>query len=180
MSAMAFKSPASRLFAQSFVQVQIKENIKTQRTHVTGLSEGNPPVIGEFPSQRGSNAENVSIWWRHHEDLPNNQWITALHLIKYSKNRNIPGKLCQCNCIMPYKHHEADPYIPQETRDDFNEVCHLNVGKRWNDIKCRYSSCQIKFITTGFKGIPYFELACTISHNTAGNSVEYAFLWLTC
>ena len=24
------------------------------------------PVTGEFPEQRASNAENVSIWWRHH------------------------------------------------------------------------------------------------------------------
>ena len=24
------------------------------------------PVTGEFPAQRASNAENVSIWWRHH------------------------------------------------------------------------------------------------------------------
>ena len=24
------------------------------------------PVIGEFPAQRASYAENVSIWWRHH------------------------------------------------------------------------------------------------------------------
>ena len=27
---------------------------------------GNSPVIGEFPAQRSSNAENVFIWWRHH------------------------------------------------------------------------------------------------------------------
>ena len=27
---------------------------------------GNSPVTGAFPSQRASNAENVSIWWRHH------------------------------------------------------------------------------------------------------------------
>ena len=25
------------------------------------------PVIGGFPSQRARDAENVSIWWRHHE-----------------------------------------------------------------------------------------------------------------
>ena len=25
---------------------------------------------GEFPAQTASNAENVSIWWRHH-DMPN-------------------------------------------------------------------------------------------------------------
>ena len=25
--------------------------------------------IGEFPAQRASNVENISIWWRHHEYL---------------------------------------------------------------------------------------------------------------
>ena len=25
------------------------------------------PVTGEFPAQKSSKAENVSIWWRHHE-----------------------------------------------------------------------------------------------------------------
>ena len=27
---------------------------------------GNSPVTGEFPAQTASDAENVSIWWRHH------------------------------------------------------------------------------------------------------------------
>ena len=26
----------------------------------------NRPGTGEFPAQMASNAENVSIWWRHH------------------------------------------------------------------------------------------------------------------
>ena len=39
---------------------------KTSNLRVTGLCEGNSPVTGEFPAQRASNAENVSIWWRHH------------------------------------------------------------------------------------------------------------------
>ena len=34
---------------------------------VTGLCAGNSPVTGEFPSQMASNAENVSISWRHHD-----------------------------------------------------------------------------------------------------------------
>ena len=34
---------------------------------VTGLCEGNSLVTSEFPSQRTSNAENMSIWWSHHE-----------------------------------------------------------------------------------------------------------------
>ena len=40
---------------------------KTSKLRVTGLCAGNSPVTGEFPAQMASNAENVSIWWRHHE-----------------------------------------------------------------------------------------------------------------
>ena len=39
---------------------------KTPKLRVTGLSEGNSPGTGEFPAQKASNAENVSISWRHH------------------------------------------------------------------------------------------------------------------
>ena len=39
---------------------------KTSKLRVTGLCEGNPPDIVGFPSQRASNAENVSIWWRYY------------------------------------------------------------------------------------------------------------------
>ena len=39
---------------------------KTSKLRVTGLCEGNSPVTSEFPAQRASNTENVSIWWRHH------------------------------------------------------------------------------------------------------------------
>ena len=42
---------------------------KTPKLRVTGLCEGNSPGTGEFPAQMASNAENVSIWWRHHEVL---------------------------------------------------------------------------------------------------------------
>ena len=39
---------------------------KTSKLRVTGLCARNSPVTGEFPAQRASYAENVSIWWRHH------------------------------------------------------------------------------------------------------------------
>ena len=51
------------LFIQSFIQTQIKENIKAPR-HWPLCGEFTVP--GEFPAQRASYAENVSIWWRHH------------------------------------------------------------------------------------------------------------------
>ena len=41
---------------------------KTSKLRVTGLCEGNAPDTGECPSRRASHAENVSIWWRHHEN----------------------------------------------------------------------------------------------------------------
>ena len=40
---------------------------ETSKRRVTGLCARNSPGTGEFPAQRASNAENVSIWWRHHE-----------------------------------------------------------------------------------------------------------------
>ena len=39
---------------------------KTSKLCITGLCDGNSPVTGEFPTIRASNAENVTIWWRHH------------------------------------------------------------------------------------------------------------------
>ena len=40
---------------------------KTSKLRVTGLCVGNSPGTGEFSTQMASNAENVSIWWRHHD-----------------------------------------------------------------------------------------------------------------
>ena len=40
---------------------------KTSKLRVTGLCAGNSPGTGEFPAQRASYAENVFIWWRHHD-----------------------------------------------------------------------------------------------------------------
>ena len=52
------KSPASRLYTK-----------KASKLRVTGLCAGNSPGTGEFPAQMASNAENVSIKWRHHENF---------------------------------------------------------------------------------------------------------------
>ena len=71
MSAMASQIPILTF------QAQIKENIKAPLHR---------PLWGEFtgdlwiPAQRASNAENVSIWWRHHD----NCWCVVPHaFIKY-------------------------------------------------------------------------------------------------
>ena len=52
---------------------------KTSKLRVTGLCVGTSPVTCEFPAQRASNAENVTIWWRHHES----EYGRCLPLCKY-------------------------------------------------------------------------------------------------
>ena len=64
MSAMASQT-TSFAIVYSTVYSRRKSK-KTSKLRVTGLCAGNSPVTGEFPAQRASNAENVSIWWRHH------------------------------------------------------------------------------------------------------------------
>ena len=49
---------------------------KTSKLHVTGLCTRNSPRTGEFPAKMASNAENVSIWWRHHVNC---KWIAIIH-----------------------------------------------------------------------------------------------------
>ena len=41
---------------------------KTSKLRVTGFCVGNSSVASEFPAQMASNAEIVSIWWRHHDE----------------------------------------------------------------------------------------------------------------
>ena len=41
-----------------------RKHQSTPKFRVTGLC-----VTGEFPAQMASNAENVSIWWRHHVEI---------------------------------------------------------------------------------------------------------------
>ena len=53
---------------------------KTSKLLVTGLCEGNSPVTGEFPEQRASNAECVSIWWRHHGKKCSNKQHMIWHI----------------------------------------------------------------------------------------------------
>ena len=35
----------------------------------TAYCAGNSSETGEFPVQMASNAENASIWWRHHDTI---------------------------------------------------------------------------------------------------------------
>ena len=88
---------------QSFIQAQIKENIKAPRHWPFA---GNSPVAVEFPTQMASNAENVSIWWRHHAcrlaAITGTAILVPYHLLKFlqwasSQMRKIAGCACTGN-----------------------------------------------------------------------------------
>ena len=51
---------------------------KTSKLRVTLCGEFTG--TGDFPAQMASNAENVSIWWRHHETPHTNHWLKTLQL----------------------------------------------------------------------------------------------------
>ena len=57
----------------------------TPKLCITGLSQGEPAVTGGFPSQRASNAENVSIWWRHRVEAIQKEKREGNYL-QYSQN----------------------------------------------------------------------------------------------
>ena len=61
---------------------------RTSKLRVTGLCEGNSPETGEFPAQRASNAENVSIWWRHHVTQSNHRMGLLLPSAKIRYHEN--------------------------------------------------------------------------------------------
>ena len=54
---------------------------KTSKLCVTGLCEVNSTVTSEFPAQRASSAENLSIWWHHVEKYLNTYSWYMLRLV---------------------------------------------------------------------------------------------------
>ena len=78
-----------------------RRSTKTSKLRVNGLCEGNSPVTGGFPTLRVSNAENVSIWWRHHvrslESQALFQWVFR-------------GEIRQCRFIVDCAIHRTSPH----------------------------------------------------------------------
>ena len=63
---------------------------KTSKLRVTGLCVGNSPGTDEFPAQMASDAENVSIWWRHHVwpyHSRKNTWTISMNKPKLLKTK---------------------------------------------------------------------------------------------
>ena len=118
--------------------MQIKENIKALRHWpLCGEFTG----TGEFPAQRASYAENVSIWWRHHV------WNIFCHLkpkfldqeVTTSWLRSLLNKIFIYACMW----HEC-PLSPQGVQLFLNYwlVCLLN------QFKFRDKHCELLYRIT--------------------------------
>ena len=97
---------------------------KTSKLRVTGLCEGNSPVTYEYLTQMASNAENVSIWWRHH-----GCWLLLCHL---------EGTLCDHVILIMLSEHLIGTmiYVTVSDAHVINHTCFLpttafNWGLCW-------------------------------------------------
>ena len=77
------KSLASRLFSQPIVQAKINENIKAPRHWLLWGEIHWWWLTGGFPSQTATNAENVSIWSRHHANKQSSRKVWHDDVIKW-------------------------------------------------------------------------------------------------
>ena len=71
---------------------------KISKLRVTGLCVGNSPGTGEFPTQKASNAENVSIWWSHHASDIWGHWCQK-QVSQAEMNNCIPKNIVGCNYL---------------------------------------------------------------------------------
>ena len=95
---------------------------KTSKLRVTGLCAGNSPVSGELPAQRASNAENVSIWWRHHVVLK--CFVVVIYWSIYI-----------CLCLSQSNHMHVGKWITSITRilwhESYDGECLSQKVKFW-------------------------------------------------
>ena len=103
---------------------------KTWMLRVTGICEGNSPVTSEFPTQNANNAENASIWLRHHESAGNN---SLSEINKAQQNRvHFRGT----NCCLTFQRIILDGKI--------NGMSYNHVGMSLNRIN---TGCAIDLLT---------------------------------
>ena len=86
------KSAASWFFTQPFIRTQIKENIKVPRRWPLW---GNSPVTSVWPTQKVSDAEKNSSWWRHHDPFMNvAQWFQTKNDDQLTSTKQCSGQVC--------------------------------------------------------------------------------------
>ena len=95
---------------------------ETSKLRVTGLFAGNSPVTGEFPAQKASNAENVSIW------LPQNDFEVPQHCMGRNDQTEAPSiHVTNNHCNVPLPAHTFN-FMPRPQQEA--TACEIKV-KQW-------------------------------------------------
>ena len=98
---------------------------KTSKLRVTGLCAGNSPGTGEFPAQMDSNAENVSIWWRHQVCSRNR---------KKQFSAKVPPIISVYKCVFWHITHRID-YITHWGRDKMAAILQTTFSNAFSWMK---------------------------------------------
>ena len=105
---------------------------KTSKLRVTGLCAENSQMTGEFPAQKASNAEDISIWWRHHV-WKEHQRMVSSHCDNIFNNFNTISKWKRSAFTVCFNHLNCKPCqssIPLQTwtkiyTDEFSWGCNI-------------------------------------------------------
>ena len=125
MKGMAFQiTDVTSACSNVFLRRRSKDASKPR---VTGLCGGNSPVTGEFPVQRESSAEKVSIWWRHHGNEIG-IWRFPLEIW-----RLISRYRC-CRVVYLIQHIEAGTKWPRHFKMHFLEWKCMNFAWDFNEV----------------------------------------------
>ena len=146
---------------------------KTSKLRATGLCAGNSPVTGEFPAQMIRNADNVSIWWRHHVTMLKRH---AIHI-----DQKIPltmGQYCGKRLFPAFPCYDDKIPFPIKTTNNESLFSQTFIGNRnevsydvWKEIMLDYSVftyvswlCYLIMILTLLIMLPLYLLMIWKSH----------------
>ena len=101
---------------------------KTSKLRVTGLCAGNSPGTGEFPAQMASNAENVSIRWRHHFVLVSVKPMPQTSLNMNHRTSKLYRKQCLCTSFRRLRH---DDVIKWKHFPRYRPFVRETIGHLW-------------------------------------------------
>ena len=116
---------------------------KKSKLRVTGLCEGNSPVTDEFPSQRASNAENISIRWRHHQLI----WCSTniqdeIPAINFESTSPICRVVCYCHYHLMKGIHHWPNLIQWQCHNKIALQMRQCIQSKWTGILAVQNRCH--------------------------------------
>ena len=109
-----------------------RKSKKTPRPRVNDLCARNSAVTGELPAQKASNAETISIWWRHHDQSAS--YITVSDILRH---------LCLDIKSWPF------------------QLCYRCNFHRWSMVLARYGCLAMSMINTPWIDISRSQIFCS-------------------